>query len=185
MIDEDTLKTATTEIMQHEEIFYQSAEFWVGLSFIIVVGLLFFPMYKIAKKAIYQRIERIKKDLQEAENLKLEAQKLYAEYERKFSNVEKEVAEIIKGQQNMIAKTKENKLKALDTFLARKQLETEAQIEQAFEKTKENVIEEINTQTLSLLNKILSTKLTKDDYNKLIDNSINNIKNIEIGHVHG
>lgn len=181
MKNTDTLETATTEVAHHEELFYQSAEFWVGFSFIVVIGLMFFPMYKVIKKAIYQRIERIRKDLQEAENLKLEAQKLYAEYERKFSNVENEVSEIIRGQQNMIAQTKENKLKALDTFLLRKQQEADAHLEQSLEKTKENIIETINTNTLELLNKILSTKLTKTDYNKLIDSSINNIKNIEIG----
>jgi len=181
MINTDTLETAATEVAHHEEIFYQSAEFWVGLSFVIVVGLLFFPMYKVAKKAIYQRIERIKKELQEAENLKLEAQKLYAEYERKCSNVEAEVSEIINGQKNMIARTKENKLKALDAFLLRKQAETDAQLDQAFENARENIIKQINKNTMDLMKKVLSTKLTKSDYNKLIDDSINNIKNIEIG----
>ena len=181
----DTLETAAAEVVHHEEVFYQSAEFWVGLSFVIVIGALFFPMYKVIKKAIYQRIERIKKELQEAENLKLEAQKLYAEYERKFSNIENDVAEIISGQQSMIARTKEKKLKELDSFLLHKQQETDAQLEMAFTKAKNNITAKISQNTIDLLSKVLSTKLTKSDYNKLIDNSIDNIKNIEIGHTHG
>jgi len=185
MINTETLDTVTTEVAHHEEIFYQSAEFWVGLSFVLVIGLMFFPMYKVIKKAIYQRIERIKKELQEAENLKLEAQKLYAEYERKCSNVENEVSEIINGQKNTITQTKENKLRALDAFLLHKQEETDAQLEQVFESVKENIVEQINKNTMDLLTKVLSTKLTKNEYNRLIDDSINNIKNIEIRHTHG
>ena len=61
------------------EAFYQNVEFWVGVSFILVVICLFPSAVKLIKQLINQRIERIKNDLQTAETLKLDAEKLQGE----------------------------------------------------------------------------------------------------------
>lgn len=169
----------------HEEIFYQSAEFWVGAAFIMVVAFLFFPMSKIIKQLINKRIERIKDELQEAETLKLDAQKLYAEYERKFLNVNNEVAEIIANQKEIIEQTKSKKMRELNSQLKNKETEANAKIDQAFKQIRKEINTLIYQKSLAILSQIIRTKLTKDDYNKLIDKSISNIENIEIGKNNG
>ena len=67
-----------------EEAFYLTAEFWVSVTFVLVVGFLYSPLAKKAKELLLKRIERIKKELSDAENIKLEAQNLYADTERKW-----------------------------------------------------------------------------------------------------
>ena len=62
------------------EIFYYSAEFWVSVAFIVVIALLFVPISRVVRNLIQQRITRIRTELQEAEVLKTDAQKLYADY---------------------------------------------------------------------------------------------------------
>jgi len=171
--------------VEHEEIFYQSAEFWVGASFVLIVCLLFMPVSKKIKEMINHRIDRIKNELQEAENLKLDAQKLYAEYERKFINTENEVNDIIESQKRAIEQTKEKRLQELDQLLRRKQTETTSRIDVALEQAKKEINEKICQNSLDILYQIIRLKLTKTDYNRFIDKSINNIKNLEIGKRNG
>ena len=162
-----------------QEAFYQSAEFWVGFSFILVVGLLYSPLFKVIKELISKRITRIKTELQEAENLKLDAQKLYAEYERKFINMDNEVNEIIINQKNLIEQTKEKKLKELNNILKRRQLETQARIDQEFNQVQQEINEAISYKALSLIEESIQTKLSSAERMKLIDNSIKSINDMK------
>jgi len=171
----------TQAVEEHEELFYQSAEFWVGVSFVLVMGILLVPAVRLIKKLTKERINRIKQELTDAENLKIDAQKLYATYERKFINAENEAEEIIVNQQHFIEQTKEKKFNELNLFLNHKQSEVNARIELASEQLKSEINTKICENAFSVLHKVLKSKLTKSDYNKLIDDSIKNIKKIEIG----
>lgn len=164
----------------HEELFYQSAEFWVGAAFVLVVAALFSPLAKVIKELIKNRISRIKTELSDAENLKLDAQKLYADYERKFVNKDKEVAEIIAKEESIIAENKEKKLNELNSLLRQKQLEADTKIELAYERADAEINMLIGTKAIDILQKVISSKLTKADYNKLIEQSITGIKAINI-----
>ena len=171
------LQTAVNEttagIAGHEELFYQSAEFWVAVAFVVIIALLFRPVTKVISGMIAKRIIRIRKELQDAENLKLQAQKLYAEYERKFMNTDTEVAGIVK-------ETKEAKLRELNIFLQRKQNEVDSRIEQAFDQAGNEINAMVGARTAEILKSVISSKLTKSDYNRLIENSINNIKDVTL-----
>ena len=70
--------------------FYYSEEFWVSVAFVLVVVGLFIPVSKKVVSLLQNRINRIKKELQDAENLKLEAQELYAKYERSLMHIDDE-----------------------------------------------------------------------------------------------
>ncbi len=176
------LETVTAEDIRnaHEELFYQSAEFWVAVAFVVIIALLFRPVTKVISGMIAKRIIRIRKELQEAENLKLQAQKLYAEYERKFMNTDTEVAEIVKEREAVIEETKEAKLRELNIFLQRKQNEVDSRIEQAFDQAGNEINAMVGARTAEILKSVISSKLTKSDYNRLIENSINNIKDVTL-----
>lgn len=174
------LSTGISLAAEHEEIFYQSAEFWVGAAFVLVVAALFVPVSKAVLGLINSRIERIKNELQEAETLKLDAQKLYAEYERKFVNTDKEVAAIIANQQEVIEQTKQQKLQEMNILLKHKQEEAEARMEQTSQRINTEINGLITQRTLHIIQQILNLKLTQKDYSKLIDNSIENIKHLDI-----
>ena len=161
------------------EAFYQNVEFWVGVSFILVVICLFPSAVKLIKQLINQRIERIKNDLQTAETLKLDAQKLYAKYERKFINTDNEVAEIIENQKEIIEQNKESKLKELNKMLKQKENDAIAKVNQAREDAKIEINKTICHKALNFVIKAAKLKLTKSDYEKLINASIANIEKLE------
>lgn len=181
----ETSSVVKEALAEESEIFYQSAEFWVGMSFVLVAVLLFPLIFKALKKVATERIERIKKELEEAETLKLDAQKLYADYERKFINTDNEIAEIVQNQEEIIKKTKETKIAELDKLLKHKQNLAEAKIDERYKQEQLNINRLVCKKASVILNEAFKSKLTKKEYSKLIDNSINNIKSIEMEQING
>jgi len=88
------------------------ATFWVAISFFIFVGLVFYlKVPQKINKALTEKIDKIKKDLDEAEKLKKEAKNLLSDYEKKIDISKKESKEIInlankQSEQIIIEKTK-------------------------------------------------------------------------------
>ena len=76
--------------------FLATAEFWVAVSFVGFVGVvIYFKAPAMIAKALDERAERIKAELDEAQRLREEAQALLAEYQRKRRDAETEAEEII------------------------------------------------------------------------------------------
>ena len=72
------------------------ATFWVAISFFIFVGILIY--LKVPQKmnsSLIDQINEIKKELSEAEKLKIEAKNLLSNYENKIDKSKKETQEII------------------------------------------------------------------------------------------
>lgn len=177
-VDAQDINEISEEI---EEVFYLSAEFWVAITFLIVVILLYSPVTKVVKDLIAKRINRIKQELNDAENIKLEAQKLYADTERKLINIDKETEDIILNKKYLIEQTKEKKIHELDYAMQRKKEDLEAKIEQSSLQMNKEINELICQKAVDILNKVISAKLTKKEYSTLIDNSIENIRHMKIG----
>jgi F-type H+-transporting ATPase subunit b len=75
---------------------FASPELWVLVSFVLFLALLVY--YKIPNKvakALDDRADRIKAELEEARRLREEAQSILADYQRKQRDAEKEVEDII------------------------------------------------------------------------------------------
>ncbi len=178
---ENIIASVSNEVVEaHNEPFYLSAEFWVGVSFVLVMGVIYKPALKAIKTLITNRIARIKQEFQDAEELKLDAQKVYAEYERKLLNVEKEVDDIIKEESIIIEETKERKIKELNSLLNQKQKEVDGKIELSLEKVKKEINSLIINKSIYALQSIFKSKLTKKEYSSLIDKSLSNISKIDI-----
>ncbi len=169
----------TIELSHHEEAFYLSAEFWVSIAFVLTILIILTPGLKAIKKLIDNRISRIKNELNEAETLKMEAQQLYSDYERKLTNIKKEIEDIINEENIIISEKKEHKLRELDSMIRKKEMEINGKIELASEQVKKEINKLIADKTLSIINTIINQKITKSMHNELIDNTINNITKME------
>ena len=90
------------------------ATFWVAISFLIFVGVLFY--FKVPQK-IYdlldESIKRIKKDVEDAEKLKDEAKNILSDYESKISKSKQEINLLIKKAQN---ESEKNLIKTNEEF---------------------------------------------------------------------
>ena len=88
------------------------ATFWVAISFFIFIGVLIY--LKIPQKinsSLTSQIAEMKKELDEAEKIKIEAKNLLSNYENKIDKSKKETQEIINqakqdSEKNILEKTK-------------------------------------------------------------------------------
>lgn len=110
-------------------LFYDS-HFVVGLAFFLFLGLLgYLGVHRFLAKALDDRADRIRGELDEARRLREEAQATFAEFERKQREVESQAAEIIahakveaeqaaEAAKADIAASIERRLKAADEQIA-------------------------------------------------------------------
>lgn len=89
------------------DVLAEDTSLWVALSFVLFALV----AYKLGKNAVTGaldgRIEEIKRELDTAESLRVEAQELLAQYQRKQRDAEKEAAEILAQAQKQVAKIRE------------------------------------------------------------------------------
>ena len=90
------------------------ATFWVAVSFFIFVGVLFY--FKVPQKiflALNESINKIKKDIEEAEKLKEEAKNVLSDYEAKLDKSKVEIDLMIKNAEK---ESEANIIKINDQF---------------------------------------------------------------------
>ena len=140
------------------------ATFWVAIAFFIFFGGLFY--FKVPQKIniiLSKNIGEIKKELEEAEKLKKEAKNLLSSYENKIDKSKQESRKIIDIARKESEKTILENTKKFHQIIEIRQKNTEQKILQM----KKNALSDI---------KNLSVKIAIEAVQKLIKNSLNNIK---------
>ena len=140
------------------------ATFWVAVSFFIFVGFLIY--LKVPQKindSLTNQIKEVKKELDEAEKLKVEAKNLLSDYENKIDKSKKEATKII----NLAKKESEKNI-----------LEKTEKFHQLMEDRKKNAEQKINQMKENALKDIknLSIKVSIEAVENLIKNSIDKNK---------
>jgi F-type H+-transporting ATPase subunit b len=75
---------------------FQEAEFWVGVAFLIFIGLMvWMKVPGVAMKVLDARAEKIRAELAEAERLRKEAEALLASIRARREAAEKQAAELL------------------------------------------------------------------------------------------
>ncbi len=140
------------------------ATFWVAVSFFIFFGILIY--LKIPQKinsSLTDQINEIKKELGEAEKLKIEAKTLLSDYENKIDKSKKETKEIINLAINDSEKIILEKMKKFHQIMENKKKTAEQKIVQM----KENALKDI---------KNISVKVSMEAVEHLIKKSIDKNK---------
>ena len=140
------------------------ATFWVAISFFIFFGVLIY--LKVPQKinnSLNDQISEIKKELDEAEKLKVESKNLLSNYEDKIDKSKKKVQEII----NLAKKDSEKMI-----------LEKNQKFHQMMEDRKKNAEQKINLMKENALKDIknISIKISIEAVESLINNSIDKKK---------
>lgn len=171
------IETTAQELGGHGvEAFYLEAEFWVGLAFVLAIVGLFKPAASALKKILRARSEAIASQLKEAVDLKEDAQKLLAEYERKFRGAEKEAAEILARSEREIEAIKKETFSRLDMEMEIREREAKARLKAAENQASKEIIAQTTDLTLNIVRNVLSEKIDEKFLDKLIDESIKNLK---------
>lgn len=173
------LENTAQELGGHgAEPFYLHAEFWVGMAFVVVVIGLAKPVGSVLLKLLRGRGESIANRIKEAVALKEEAQRLLAEYERKFRGAEKEAADILARSEREIEMIKKEALAKLETEMNAKEKEATARLKAAEDGAAKEIANKTAELTLAAVRKILADSLDDKALDKLIEASINDLKKI-------
>ncbi len=161
--------------MPSHEAFYLSAEFWVGMAFVLVVIFLSKPVFGAVKKLLIKRRDAIVQELDEAAALKSDAQALLAQYERRFLNAQAEALNIIEKTRHDLDEYTKAQQQSLEKELYDKQNQVQKQIDAEIEKTRSELKEHITQKTIKIVQNRLKNELNSKQQSKLIDASIKNI----------
>lgn len=173
----DVLENTAHEVGSHaHEQFYLEAEFWVGVAFILTVSLLFRPVGKLLLQMLRKRGEMIADRIREAVTLKEDAQKLLAEYERKFRGAEKEAADMLKRSEQEIEFLKKDTLLKLEKEMQKKEKEAEARLQLTQENAESEIMSKAADVAMLTVKKFLDTKMTSEMHSKLIDKALDDLK---------
>ena len=140
------------------------ATFWVAVSFFIFAGgLIYLKVPQKVNSSITAQINKIKKDLEDAEKLKVEAKNLLSDYENKIDKSKKEAQDIINIAKKDSEKNILDKTKKFHELLEERKKNAEQKIIQM----KENALKDI---------KNISIKVSVEAVEHLIKNSIDKNK---------
>jgi F-type H+-transporting ATPase subunit b len=172
----ESVSTAQELVTHHHEPFYLSAEFWVAMSFVLTVVVLFRPVGKMVIKGFKKRSMAISKRISDAVSLKEEAQKMLAEYERKFRGAEKEAKNILVRSEKEIEVMKKDALSKLDADMATREADAKMRLKTAEERASKEIASKTAEITMSVVKTILNDSLNDKVLDQLIDLSIDELE---------
>jgi len=109
-------------------MFYEP-ETWVAIAFIILMGLFaYLGIHRTVLKALDNRAERIKAELDDARRLKEDAAKLLADYKARHAAAEREAQDIIAGAKAEAERIAAEAKVKLEDFVARRTKTAESKI---------------------------------------------------------
>ena len=157
------------------ELLATDATFWLLISFVIFCVI----CWKMGKDAVLNildsRIDAIRQEIETAESLRVEAQELLAQYQRKQRDAEKEATGIIETAE---AHAKEIKKKA-EADLKETMERREAQLKSRLERMEHSAIAEIQKYAADLAIKatteIIAEHLDKKSNEKLVSDAIKDV----------
>lgn len=169
----NALENTAQELGAHgHEAFYLEAEFWVGAAFVLVVLLLARPVGKAVLGLLRSRGEQIAQRIHEAVSLKEDAQKLLAEYERKFRGAEKEASEMLKRSENEIDGLKRETLLKLEADMKKREQDAKVHLALAEDSATSEIATKTAGITIKAVKKILSEEMDNSLKDKMIDEAI-------------
>jgi F-type H+-transporting ATPase subunit b len=144
-------------------------EFWVLVSFVIVLAGLFRKAGPLITKFLDDRATKIKAELEEAHKLRDEAQRMLAEYQRKQRDALKEAEEIVARARVEAERAGEQAARDLDAALERRKRLALEKIALAESKATAEVRNTAVDVAIAAVREILAKALDAPRKSKLID----------------
>ncbi len=154
---------------------FSSPEFWVAVAFVIVVVGLFKPGSKAILSVLDKRANRIRQNLEEAQQLREEAQKTLAEYQRMQRDAGKEAEEILDNAKNEAKRLQEKAAKDLENQLARREQHALEKIAQAEAKALQEVRDQAVQVAIAATTRLLRDQIDQPKSDALIDEAIKDL----------
>ena len=148
------------------------ATLWVGLSFILFVLLVMKPLTSMFSQNIDAQINSLKKEINEAKRLKIEAENLLDEHKSKEKKNTMYVDELKKQTRKEVMEIEERIKKEIKLAINRKEANYELIIKQMESNLKENLQKEIMVKTLKFTQSRIEKNISEKHNDNFIDESL-------------
>tara|TARA_B100000965_G_scaffold74000_1_gene58420 strand:- start:705 stop:1190 length:486 start_codon:yes stop_codon:yes gene_type:complete len=157
---------------------FSDPQFWVAVAFLLFIAAIFNPVRKILKTNLDSKIKDIKDKIEEAENLKNETQVTLSEIKKRQNDVQSEIQNIHKEAEKKVKQLEETAESKLKDQIAKRQVLTEAKIDQLTRDANNLIQSHISSTAISATIAILKQKLSNQEQQKLIDKSIEDLSSV-------
>ena len=163
------------EDVAHHGSILTDTSLWVAISFIVFTLFVF----KKAKTALYAKLDTriidIKNEIDTAESMRIQAQELLAQYQRKQRDAVQEAEEIIENAKRHAREIQRAAEKELEASMARK----EVQMQERLRRMEEQAIADMRNQAIekamAATRQLLADELAKKKGSDLIDCAIDEL----------
>ena len=162
---------ATSDNLISDSIFI-SPSFWVAIAFIVFILIFTRPIWRFTTKALDKKIEEIETSIEEATNLRKEAQDLLASYKRKLADAEQEAKAIVNEARKEALNLKNQMTQDLELSLERREKSAIERISQAENDATAEVKILAADIALNATQRLLIESINDDKADALIDSSI-------------
>ena len=149
--------------------------FWVAIAFFVFAGLMIWKARQPVLKGLDARAERIKTELDEAQRLREEAQKMLAEYKRKQRDVAKEAEDLLANARHEADLLRRQAAADLEQTLARREKAALEKIAQAETQAVLDVRAKAVDIAIAATAKLLSDNVDATRDQALLDDAIKNL----------
>ncbi|MFI3241652.1 MAG: hypothetical protein R3Y43_03710 [Alphaproteobacteria bacterium] len=155
--------------------FYQDSHFWVAISFVLVICLIAKPVGKAVVGMLKGKINSVVTAIENASNLRNDAQKLLLEYEKKQKNVKQEVDAILKDAKEQTSLLKKEALAKIDAELKQKENELASKISVMENNAKEEITNIIADKVMANVKDYVAKKNDAKTQEKFVNKVIENL----------
>lgn len=148
------------------------ATLWVGLSFILFILLVIKPLTSMFSQNIDAQINSLKKEINEAKRLKIEAENLLDEHKSKEKKNTMYIDELKKQTRKEVTEIEERIKKEIKLAINRKEANYELIIKQMESNLKENLQKEIMGKTLKFTQSRIEKNISEKHNDNFIDESL-------------
>lgn len=153
----------------------QSAEFWVTVAFVILLAVALYYGLRPILAMIDRRAAAIRQQIDEAEQLREEAQQRLADYKRKQREAQREAEEIIEHAKAEAKRMEERAAKDLEAQVKRRERLTMEKIEQAEQRAVSEVRNHAVDVAILATERLLRDNLSDAKASALIDEAITDV----------
>ena len=157
---------------------FNDPQFWVSVAFIIFILAIFKPVRTMLTSNLDKKINEIKKNIEKAEKIKIDAQKTFSEIKNRHNNVKQEIRIIENEAKEKISVIEQRYKQELNEKLNKHNELAKIKVQQMVRDANTEVQRHIVQSVIKATIEILEKKLDKLERQKLIDQSMVELNSI-------
>jgi F-type H+-transporting ATPase subunit b len=170
------LIVAAEEVKAKNPIIPESKEIvWGAISFAIVFGLLAWKAWPAIKKALKDREDRIRGDLERAEQARVEAEQSLDDYRQQLAEARNEAAKIIEQAREQADEVRRELIAKAEADAGELRSRAADDIRLATERAMSELHNRVAQLSIDLAEKVIEQNLDRDTQTRLIENYINQV----------